>query len=144
MNYWWSNIKGKRKCKVNWVSLWYNISSLVAKLQSHVIIMWHRAPQASDLVVPAAGGDSPPEEEGVLTAERWVSPLAVDSVEKTSFSSTVTSTPLSPSEPVWGLRIPSSPSWSISPCSSCSSSSFCREHRLRARMVKHWPEVRSD
>lgn len=68
-------------------------------------------PQASDSVVTAAGGVlSPPEEEGVLTVERWVSPLAVDSVEKTSFSSTVTSTPLSPSEPVRGFRVPSSPS----------------------------------
>ena len=51
--------------------------------------------------VASGGGLSPtPEEEGVLTAERWASPLAVDSVEKTSFSSTVTRTPLSPSEPV--------------------------------------------
>ena len=63
-----------------------------------------------------AGGESSPspEEEGESLAERWASPLAVDSVEKTSFSSTVTRTPLSPSEPVRGFRTPRSLSEIIS------------------------------
>lgn len=66
------------------------------------------------------------EEEGVLAAEREGSPLAVDSVEKTSFSSTVTNTPLSPSELFWGLGLPRiSPSGNTSPCSCWSSRSFC-------------------
>ena len=71
--------------------------------------------QASASADVASGGElSPTPEEGVLTAERWASPLAVDSVEKTSFSSTVTRTPLSPSEPVRGFRPPRSLSETIS------------------------------